>query len=138
MGLMMGTMSTVPNKYLSTVWPTKMGQGRAVYNQMMSIGMIIWPLPFAQIYNTKNGRNFQDIYVSCGGLFIIGGLFLLLAMKIVDQKLADFGGRVGNTEKVNKVAPVQVEALQERRLSVALPHQKLHVDLHIEDIHTDD
>ena len=132
MGLMMGTMSTVPNKYLSTVWPTKMGQGRAVYNQMMSVGMIIWPLPFAQIYNTKNGRNYQDIYLCCAGLFIIGGLFLILAMQIVDKKL----GTVANTEKVNKVGPVQLAPLQEskkegRRLSVALPHQNSVTNLDI-------
>ena len=91
MGLAMGVATPLPNKYLTRVWPKKMAQGRAVYNQLMSFGMMLWPMPFAVIYRSRGGTYTEGVYYLSAGLIVIAGLFLRAFMRMVDSRLRELG-----------------------------------------------
>ena len=49
-GVFIGAMMSMPNAYLTKVWPKKMAQGRAVYNQFRAVGMLLAPLALTSAY----------------------------------------------------------------------------------------
>jgi len=89
-GLFMGAMVTMPNEYLTKVFPKKMSMGRAVYNQLAAIGNIVAPVPITAVYL---GYGIQWAYTFVAGAFVLSTCFTMVSISMKNAKIRALEGK---------------------------------------------
>jgi MFS family permease len=115
-GIFIGAMMSMPNAYLTKIWPKKMAQGRAVYNQFRAIGMLLSPLALTSAYERTGIKSaFFLVGASCAAMMLSISLFAYMQKKALDKLDSKLRARAQGGEALSD-RPVGLSAEERSKL----------------------
>jgi MFS family permease len=124
-GVFVGAMMSMPNQYLTKLWPKKMAQGRAVYNQFRAIGMLIAPLVLTNTFDRAGIKPaFFVVGGSCAAMMLGVALFAFKQKRAIEKYDAQARTQIRGGEHAGEKTALTSEERKKLLAEGALPKEK--------------